>query len=590
MKNFFQSFLGSCLGVLIGLGLLFFIGGTLISKLVMSQIEEQPEIMANSVLKLNFDSAIPEKTNNTPVNPYSFENNSIIGLSDIVKSIEKAGDDDKIKGIYLKLSSTMIGRATASSLHRALLDFKQKGKFVVAYSDGYSQGAYYLASASDDIYLNPIGEVDFRGFGVQLAFFKKMLTKLGIKMQIFYAGQFKSATEPFRLDQMSEQNRLQVREYLEDLYGLYLVDIAKCRNIPETELRRISDNMLLREAEDALQYQLVDQLAYEDEALDLVREKLGVEADAKISFVNINKYAKGLKSSIDYKIKDKIAVVFAEGEIVDGQGEAGMIGGDRYVEILRKVRRNDRIKAVVLRVNSPGGSALASDKIWREVKLLRDSGRPVIVSMGDLAASGGYYISCAADTILAESGTITGSIGVFSLFPSLEEMLEDKAGITFDTVTTGRFSIGLSPFSDLSTEEMAILQASTERLYEVFLRRVADGRKMSRDEVHEVAQGRIWTGNRAKKLHLVDGIGDLDDALDIAARMAGLDAYRTAEYPKTKEPLEQLIDQFANSGGEQVNAVVKEELQEVYPLYKQLSRIRQMKGAQARLPFFLQFD
>lgn len=591
MRNFLKITFASCLGVIIAGFVIFGIGGIVIGRLV-SKADSAEKVKANTVLSMKFDHLIPEKTNNLPVDPFNFNPDKILGLHDIIDAIEFAKTDDNIKGIYLDLSNIQAGRATAASLRQALIDFKSDGKFVTAYSKYYTQSTYYIATAADKIYVNPIGGLDFRGFGIGIPFFKDMLDRLGIKMQIYFAGDFKSATEPFRLDKMSENNRLQLHEYIGSMYQLYLQDVSDSRKISVEELKTMANEYLIRNSEDALKYKMVDAIGYEDEAHGDLRERLGLEEKDKIPTIGIVDYQKGHQEKTNFKIKDKIAVVYAEGGIVDGEGEPGSIGGDNYVEILRKIRKDDKIKAVVLRINSGGGSAMASDLMWRELELIKAAGKPVIASMGDVAASGGYYIACNADTIFAEPNTITGSIGVFSMIPSLEKMLDEKIGITFDTVKTGEFGIGINPFMDISEREAKILQESTEEFYEIFLKRVADGRGITRDEAHEVAKGRIWPGLKAKDLRLVDKMGNLDDAIAAAANKAGLEQYRISEYPITKEPIEQLIEEVMGKkesrfGGQ---AVVQEQLGELFPYYKFLKEIKEMKGVQARIPFILDVD
>ncbi len=588
MRKFLQFTLASCLGVILASIVVFGISAMVIGRMV-SKADSATKVKANTVLTLKFEGVIPEKTNNVPVNPYDFNTEKVLGLHDMIDAIEYAKTDDNIKGIYLNLSGMQTGRATAASLRDALLDFKSDGKFITAYSKYYTQGTYYIATAADKIYVNPIGGLDFRGFGAAIPFFKDMLDRLGIKMQVYFAGDFKSATEPFRLKKMSDNNRLQMHEYIGSLYNLYLQDISDARKISVEELRLIADGYLIRNSEDALEYKMVDVIGYEDEAHSDLREKLGLEEKDKIPTIGITAYQKGNHEKTDFKIKDKIAVVYAEGGIVDGDGEAGSIGGDKYVKILRKIRKDDKIKAVVMRINSGGGSALASDLMWRELELIKAAGKPVIASMGDVAASGGYYIACNADSVFAEPNTITGSIGVFSMIPSMEKMLNEKVGINIDTVKTGEFAIGINPFMDISEREGKILQESTEEFYEIFLKRVADGRGFTRDEAHQVAQGRVWPGLKAIDLKLVDAMGGLEEALAAAADRAGVEKYRVSEYPVSKDPIDQLVEQFMGKKETKFNgqAVVQDQLGDLFPYFKYLKEIKEMKGVQARIPFIL---
>ncbi len=555
---------------------------------LMSESGQVVKMRPNSVLHLKLERPIPEKTNNKPVDNFELETEDIVGLQDMVRTLEHAKTDDNIKGIFLDLSGATPGSASSSVLRRALTDFKESGKFIVSWSEFYNQGTYYLASVSDKIYLMPTGGMDFRGFSSQIPFMRDMLERLGINMQVYYAGQFKSATEPFRLYKMSDQNRLQVREYLEELYGQFVQDIAEARDLEPKEIRRLADEFLIRTPNDALRYGMVDATGYYDEALQDIRDRIGLEDRDKLRKVDLEKYypvAIGEQSTA----KDRIAVVYAEGDIVMGKGEIGNVGGDRYAKIIRKVRKDKNVKAIVLRINSPGGSGVASDMIWREVELAKDAGIPVIASMGDVAASGGYYIAANADSIFAEPNTITGSIGVFGLIPSVHKMLKEKVGVEFDSVKTGPYATAYTPFFDATPEEAQVMQSMVENFYDVFLERVADGREMSREEVHKVAQGRVWTGTRAQQIGLVDGLGGLDAAIAAAATKAELKSYRVREYPLTKNPMQQYIDKFTGMGDNTKAHLFRSELGELYPFYEQISAMKNWNGVQARLPFLLEY-
>lgn len=585
MSDFFKFVFASCLGVMLAsvVGVVLF--GSVLGGMASSfGGGDKVTVKPNSVLRLTLNQALPELTNNIEQDLFNLNSDGIVGLHDLTRTIAMAKDDDKIKGILLDLNGVSMGQATASVVRDALVDFKESDKFIIANAKYYSQGTYYMASVADSILMNPMGGVDFRGFAAQIPFFKDMLDRLDVKVQVYYAGQFKSATEPFRLEKMSQQNRLQVREYLEGLYGQYLEDVAESRNTTPAKLRAIADNYELKNAEDALRLGFVDRLVYKDQVLDILRKKAGLEEDDKIPTVSLAKYAKKLKKNL--KAKGRIAVIHAEGSIVDGMGAVGSIGGDKYGKLIRKIRNDDKVKAIVLRVNSGGGSALASEIMWRELLLAKEQGLPVIVSMGNAAASGGYYIACMADTIVAEPNTITGSIGVFSLIPSLQQTMKKKVGVTFDTVRTARHSVGIGLFYDVSEEEGKILQASTNEIYETFLKRVADGRGMTRDEVHAIAQGRVWTGVKGKEIGLVDVLGGLDTAIDIAAEKAGLESYRLAEYPKIKEPLQQFLDDLQGKDKASIQkAMIKSELGEAYQYYEMAQELKNMKGVQAKMPF-----
>ena len=593
MKQFFKFMFASCLGMTLFTVLIGLIGIGILTQ-VSKSAEKTEEITPNTILKISLNSLVPERTNNAAINPYEFNTDDVIGLQEMIETIERAKNDDDIKGIYLEMTNPQLGFAGMSVLRRAIEDFQNNddNKFVIAYGDNYSQKAYYLASVADEIYMNPIGTVDFKGLSGTLLFFKDMLDRLGIDMQVFYVGNFKSATEPFRRTNMSEENRLQVREYMESLYGIMLEDISNSRKISVKELRTIADEYQLREADDALRLKFVDKLLYKDEMIDLLKDKIGLGKDEDIKAVSLSTYNKSNPRDKNLTAKSKIAVVYAEGSIVDGQGENGQIGGDRYAEIIRDIRKDKAIKAIVLRVNSGGGSGFASEKIWRELMLAKEQGLPIIVSMGDVAASGGYYIAAPADKILVEKNTITGSIGVFGVIPSMADFLKNEIGITVDTVKTGKFSTGITPFYDVNDAEGQIIQESVEEFYDLFLRRVAEGRNMTKDAVHKVAQGRVWTGAKAIELGLADEVGDLEQAMIIAAEKAGLSKFRVLEYPTIKDPLQQIFDELTGKDDKKVKqasrALIEEELGELYPYYEQMKEIRAMKGVQARMPYTIE--
>jgi len=565
--------MASCLGVLLAgialFGILFMVGASAAS----SAMNKKSVVKTNSVLKLTLKDPIPELTGNAPsTGGFELETKKVVGLHDLIAALEHAKTDDKIKGLLLDVSSVGTGRAGASNLRDAIIDFKESGKFVYAHSTYYTQGTYYLASVADKLYVHPLGGVDFLGFAATIPFLKDMLDRLEIDMQVFYAGQFKSATEPYRRYNMSEQAKLQTREYLEGLYKIYLNDISESRGISTQQLSEIADNYLLRNADDAVNYKMVDGKKYWDEILTMLKDDLGLDEDDKINATSLRTYARDHVSKTDFTIKDRIAVVYMEGTIVDGQGEVGSVGGDKYAKIIRKLRQDDKVKAIVVRVNSGGGSGLASDIMWRELELAKAAGKPYVASMGDVAASGGYYVACNADTIYAEPNTITGSIGVFAMIPSLEDMLKDKVGVTFDTVKTGPYAHGLTPFFDISPAEGKILQSGVEEFYEIFLKRVSDGRGMTRDQAHEIAQGRVWTGEKAMDIKLVDAMGGLDDALATAANLAGLTQYRVAEYPKIKDQFERILDELQNKDQASfTQRAVQSELTKVFPWMTHIS-------------------
>ena len=421
-------------------------------------------------------------------------------------------------------------------------------------------------------------------------FFKNMLDKIGVNMQVTYAGNYKSATEPFRLTEMSPENREQVREFVESLYDSYLSGIGESRKLTVTELKDIANGWKIRNPEDAVKMGLVDVAGYKDQLMAEMRKKMGLEDDDKIPFLDLADYYMSEEMDPGYSA-DQIAVVYAEGSIQGGEGQPGLITDEQYVKWLEKIRKDDDIKAVVLRVNSPGGSALASENIWRELKLIKEAGKPIVVSMGDFAASGGYYISCMADSIYAEPTTLTGSIGVFSMMPNAEELFEEKLGITFDTVKTGQYSTSLTPFYAWTDPEHQIMQADVNEIYETFLQRVAEGRGMTRDQVHEIAQGRVWTGEKALQLGLVDGLGGMEQALTTAASLAGIDDYWTKEYPVVKDPIKQFMETFMDDEEDIRSRMISRELGGEYgDLYDYYRDMRSAQGAQARLPFIFRWN
>ena len=590
MGQFFKFLLASCLGIFVAFFLLLAISGLVVSQ-IAKQAEKPKEIKPNTVLHLTFDNPIPEQTNNLELDPFDFKTRKVLGLQQVLNTLERAKEDDDIKGIFLEADGLASGGlATSAVVRDALLDFRSSGKFIIAYSKYYSQGAYYLASSADQILVNPLGMIDFRGFAAQVPFFKDMLDKIGVEMQVYYAGKFKGASEPYRLNKMSDENRMQVREYINDIYENFIEDVSASRNISEQRLRKLAAEYVGMDPAASAEAGLADKVAHREDALDELRSRLGLGEDEKIPMSTLEEYNQSNPESKNYRIKNKIAVIYAEGTIVDGKGAPGNIGDEKYVEYVQQIRRDDNIKAIVVRVNSPGGSAMASENIWKELSLAKAEGKKVVVSMGDYAASGGYYISAMADSIFAQPNTLTGSIGVVLAIPDASELLDDKAGIHFDSVKTGPYATGITPFYPLSSGESRLLQKRTDDMYETFLQRVSEGRKLSRDSVHAIAQGRVWTGERALSIGLVDRIGELDDAIASAAGMAELDEYRLTEYPKVKDPIQQLFEQWFGEENVRSNAILKAELGEYYPYLRFVQELKDSKGFQARLPVWIPFN
>lgn len=588
MKQFFKFFTASCLGVfaaiaIIGLFFMVFLG---------SMANKKPIVPKNTVLELDFSAFVPEYTGNVAASPFNLENTESLGLNTITKLIENAATDDKIKGILIKGAGVNAGAATVSSIREALVKFKESEKFIYSYGDFYSQSGYYLGSVADSIYLNPNGSVDVKGFGTLNPFFKTAMDKVGIKMNIFYAGNFKSATEPYRRDEMSEPSKIQTREFLESMVNQYKSDVAISRNMSEDDVDQIMTDYKGKTAQSALASGLVDKIVYWDQVESTIRAKLDIKSDKKIKFKSLSDYNTAAVLPKDKsKSKDKIAVIYAEGTITYATDEKGSISEEKYLKILDKIKNDEDIKAVVLRVNSGGGSSITSDIIWRGLENVKAAGKPVVASFGDYAASGGYYIAAGADSIVSAPNTLTGSIGVFMMFPNMSELMNDKLGVHFDGVKTHPMAHGLSTIMELSDQEKELLQSTTIEVYDTFLQRVADGRGMTVEEVHEVAQGRVWTGTKAKELGLVDVIGNINDAIRIAGEMAGIEDYKTKSYPSIKETfLDQVMKGIAQSDDFSAHIGIDSKDTELLRNYHDVKNLLQDRTPQARLPFILSID
>jgi len=546
-------------------------------------------IEPNSVIHLNFEGGIvdriPEKGIESLMG-FSDEKPKTIALNDFLKAIEHAKKDKNIKGVLMDMNNVKGSWASLEEVRNKLIELKSEGKFIIAYADMYFNSSYYLASVANEVYLTNNGELVFNGLSRKLTFFKNALDKLGVEVQTFKVGKFKSAVEPFLLDKMSEANRKQNISFLNSFYDKMLKGISEERALDINLLDSLADNLIIRNAENAFQYKMVDSLLYKDQILRIIKDKLGLDSNEDINTVDINTYNKSIKENMPDIDNKKIAVVFASGNIVDGKGDKESIGGARLSKTIRRLRKNKDIKAMVLRVNSPGGSALASEIIWREIQKTKEI-MPVIVSMGNLAASGGYYISCLADTIVAQPNTITGSIGVFGLIPNMQELFEEKLGFSFDLVKTGKYSDLGSMTRKVTDSESAIIQKSVNEIYDLFLTRVSEGRKMDKDMVHEIAQGRVWTGTQAKEIGLVDVIGGLEKAIEIAAAKIDLEEYSITEYPQRKEkPWTFLLDALENKST--TKSILKENMGKYYYQYKSLSDMSRTNTIQARLPYFIE--
>jgi len=594
MRDFLKYTLASCLGVsiaLIILTLLGFLGVASFISFAASANGDQVELPSAGVLELKLGDIVPEKTNNAQMTSFSFENEDLLGLQDMIKLVKIAKEDDRIEGIYINMESSSLNRASSSSVRRALKDFKESGKFVYAYSLVYGQSNYHLASVADSVFMNPNGMMDFRGFGVTLPFLKNFLNKLGLESQVFYAGDFKGATEPLRRMDLSEENRLQIKEYLRDLYDVYLQEISSDRNISVTELEAIADEFKIRQAKDAVRLGLVDALLYEDEFIHQIRLRANKDSSEKVDLISLSKYYSKKKSSLRYDEGDlEVAVVYLEGSIVGQPDQPGSISEDKYMKIFKKIREDDENKAVVLRINSGGGSAIVSDNLSREIQLIKDQGIPVVCSMGDYAASGGYYLAAPADVIFAEPNTLTGSIGVFAVIPSAEKLMNDYLEIEFDSVGTGPYATSFSGTLALSEEEAQYFQSSVDSTYSQFLQHVAKNRSMTVEQVHEIAQGRVWSGMDAQKIGLVDSLGGLEQAIEEAVAMAELGTeYEIKEFPRLQNPLQQFIQELSGNEGSKpkLKAELEQWLAEEFPQYQLKLQLEEMKGLQMRLPFQL---
>ena len=581
-----MKFLGNVLAVIVGLlvfsVLSFFILAGIIAAISAS--DSEVKVKENTVLQLNLNGRVlVERTNENDPDFSSvglFGGVSTVGLANIKRAINAAKDNDNIKGIYLKAGFFSAGQAGLKEIRDALVDFKDSGKFIISYDEVYGESGYYLSSVADEIYLNPSGMMEFNGFASEVVFLKGMFQKIEVEPVVFRVGDFKSAVEPFLLDKMSDENRLQTETFLNDLNAIALKEISESRSIALDRITEINQQMLVRKVQDAVELNMVDNLWYEDQVIDHMKEKMGLKEDDKINLINITRM-NAATSSKNKLSKNRIAVIIAEGDIVDGRAEDA-ISSEVFKEEVRKARKNDDIKAVVIRINSPGGSALASEVIWRELEECSKV-KPVIASMGEVAASGGYYIAAAADTIVAQPNTITGSIGIFALWFNAQGLLNNKLGITTDVVKTGQFSDFGSLSRKLTDGEKAIFQNQVEQGYDTFLSRVSSGRNMSKEAVMEVASGRVWSGVRAQELGLVDVLGGLEDAIKIAATKADIaDDYRVIYYPESKPWFERFLSQFTNDVQAFYNT---KKYGELYPIMKQVEKINQYKGVMVRLPY-----
>lgn len=581
-----MKFLGNVLATIVGLFvffMLFFFGIILIAA-VSGGESKAVTVKNNSVIELNLEDIKFDYAGKYE-DPWItiFSDNKSIGLTDVINAIEAAKKDDDIKGISILNDESTLGMAQSKALRDALEDFKKSGKFVMAYANSFTQKEYYLNSVANTIYLNPVGDMDFKGLSAELMFFKDFQEKTGVKMEVIRHGKYKSAVEPFLENKMSDANREQTTALLNSVWNSVVSDIASSRKISVEKLNEIANGLLARTPEMAKQQKLIDVVAYEDVYHDAIRKVLKVAKDEDYNKVTLSDYTKKITTtSIVTDTQNRIAIIYAQGEIQSGEGDVNIIGEGSMRRSFQEARKDKNIKAIVLRIDSPGGSALTSDLIWREVELTKKV-KPVVVSMGNYAASGGYYIACNANTIFAEKNTITGSIGVFGILPNFSQLTK-KIGINVEQVRTHENASRYSPFVPLDEKFKAVTQEGVEHIYNTFVMHVAQGRKMTFAQVDAIAQGRVWAGSEAVKIGLVDKIGGLNDAIKEAAKLSKTQKYGTQNYPEYKKDLNDLLAglPFAES---KTNFIKEEIGEENYIIMEQVKRFQEQKGVQAMMPF-----
>lgn len=587
MKNFLIYTLATITGIIIASLLFLFVLFATVGMMVAAG-DKPVSISDNSILVLKAGVPIPDRSDSNPFSGIDVINmtfSPVAGLNDILLNLEKAAVDDKIKGVLIENGLLTSGWATTEEIRNALDRFREEsGKFIISYSDYVlPQEGYYLSTIADKIYLNPGSLVDFKGLTGEIMFYKNALEKLGIEIQVTRHGKFKGAVEKYMLDRLSKENEAQIRDYVGSIWNHAVEKISEARGIPEDQLNLLADNLGGYVPESAYENGLVDGLLFRDALIDTLKTLSGLTSDDKIHLVQMTRYTKAPPSKKPAVSKNRIAVIYASGTIVMGKGSEYNIGGNNYSEIIRNERLDSNVKAIVLRVNSPGGNAVASDIIWRELELAAKE-KPVVISMGNYAASGGYYISAPATKIYANPTTISGSIGVFGIIPNAGKLLEQKLGITTQSVNTNKYSDFPSVFRPMDTYEKEVMQRSIEHVYSEFTGKVASGRNMSIESVDSIGQGRVWSGNKAQKIGLVDEIGGLKEALEGAALIADLETYSVRELPTIEDPYTRLLKQLT---GEVRLNILKNELGENVRLFNELTEIKEMTGVQARLPYFL---
>lgn len=588
MKNFLKYTLATIVGVILSSFILFLLSFGLLGAII-SAGDKPAVIQPNSILVLPVDQDIPDRGSKSPLgnfDPLSMSFSPQIGLNEILENIEKAKTDDNIRGIYLQTGMVSPGISTTFEIRNALLDFKESGKFILCYSnDLLPQSTYYLGTVADSLFLNPSGVFQFFGLRSEMTFYKKALEKLGVEMQIVRHGKYKSAVEPYVNERMSQESREQTLSFINPIWNEMLKGISEERGLSTEQLNELADNLAIQSPQTAYEESLIDGLKYYDEILGILKELSGIEQDKKLRLVSMANYLSVPEKRQHRGLaKDKIALVFASGMITFGEENESGVGAGNFSRAIRKAREDSSVKAIVLRINSPGGISIAADQIWREVDLASRV-KPVIASMGNVAASGGYYIAAPASTILANPTTITGSIGAFATIPNAQKLLNDKIGITFDVVKTNRHADFGSLYRPLNSGEKEYLEAGIERTYDDFVSRVAAGRKMTREAVDSIAEGRVWSGVDAQRIGLVDRMGGLTDAIALAAEMAGLDHYRIISLPIQEDPYQKLLKEL--TGNIRVS-ILKKELGPSYRYYQDLKELVDHNGIQMRMPYFLE--
>lgn len=587
MKNFLIYTLATITGIILASIIFFLIMIGSLSAIVAAG-DKKVTISENSVLVLKTNVQIPDRSDPNPFAGIDITNMTIspvTGLNEILRNLDKAASDPKIKGVLIDNGIMPSGWATIEEIRNGLRKFRESGKFVIAYSDyALEQQGYYLSTAADRIFINPASTVDFKGLMGEVMFYKKALEKIGMEVQVIRHGKFKGAVEPFILDKLSDENKEQIKEYVGSIWNHAVKMMAESRGLTESRINELADNLTGTVSTEALDAELVDGLIYRDALNDTLKILSGLTTDDKINFVPMSKYSKVPDPKKVLTVKSRISVIYASGSIVMGKGNTGNIGGNNYSEIIRKERLDSTVKAIVLRVNSPGGNAIASDIIWRELELAAKV-KPVVISMGNYAASGGYYIACPGTKIYANPTTISGSIGVFGLIPNAGKLLEQKIGITTETVKTNENSDFPSIYRPMSVYEKEVMQKNIEKIYSDFVTKVASGRDMKFESVDSIGQGRVWSGTSSLKLGLVDEIGGLNDAIKGAAELAKTETYSIRELPVAEDPYTMLLKQM--SGEVRMN-LLKKEIGETFGFYRELIEIRDLTGIQARLPYFIE--